>query len=79
MSSQPGKLVVERVGPVAEAYPALNAQPSPLELSAPRTPKGRGLRKLFLYSASAVALAATGYVGWRYWSIGRFEVSTDDA
>jgi membrane fusion protein (multidrug efflux system) len=79
MSLQQGTLVVERVVPMAAADPSLNAPPSALVLSAPQIPKRRSLRKLLLYTTGAVALVVTGYFGWRYWTIGRFEVSTDDA
>ena len=30
-------------------------------------------------AASAFALAGAAYFGWQYWTVGRFEVSTDDA
>ena len=36
-------------------------------------------RKLLLAGASLVALAGAAYFGWQYWTVGRFEVSTDDA
>ncbi|SDR02902.1 membrane fusion protein, multidrug efflux system [Rhizobiales bacterium GAS113] len=37
------------------------------------------VRKLLLVGASLIALAGAGYLGWQYWTVGRFEVSTDDA
>jgi membrane fusion protein, multidrug efflux system len=37
------------------------------------------LRKLLLVGASVLALAGAGYFGWEYWTVGRFQVSTDDA
>jgi membrane fusion protein (multidrug efflux system) len=36
-------------------------------------------RKALLVGGSLLALAAIGHFGWDYWSVGRFEVSTDDA
>jgi membrane fusion protein (multidrug efflux system) len=32
-----------------------------------------------MLGAGLMALAAAAYVGWQYWTVGRFEVSTDDA
>ena len=40
--------------------------------------KPRRSRKL-LIGASLLTLAAAGWFGWDYWTVGRFEVSTDDA
>jgi membrane fusion protein (multidrug efflux system) len=41
--------------------------------------KSRGLRKLLLIGASLLALSGTAHIGWEYWTVGRFQVSTDDA
>jgi membrane fusion protein (multidrug efflux system) len=41
--------------------------------------KSRGLRKLLLIGASLLALSGTADIGWEYWTVGRFQVSTDDA
>ena len=45
---------------------------------APRA-KPRRLRKLLLVGASVLALAGGAYFGWDYWTVGRFQVSTNDA
>jgi membrane fusion protein, multidrug efflux system len=37
------------------------------------------LRRLLLVGASVLALAGAGHFGWDYWTVGRFQVSTDDA
>jgi membrane fusion protein, multidrug efflux system len=37
------------------------------------------LRKLLLVGASVLALAGAGHFGWDYWTVGRYQVSTDDA
>jgi membrane fusion protein (multidrug efflux system) len=39
----------------------------------------RWLRKLLLTGASLIALAGAAHFGWDYWTVGRFEISTDDA
>jgi membrane fusion protein (multidrug efflux system) len=47
----------------------------------PHVPKPRRhrLRKLLLVGASVLALAGSTYFGWDYWTVGRFQVSTNDA
>jgi membrane fusion protein (multidrug efflux system) len=65
------------VGPVqlgGDRLPAVRA-------AAPSAPRagGQRLRKLFLVGASLFALAGAAYFGWDYWTVGRFQVSTDDA
>ena len=42
------------------------------------SPKPKRSRKL-LIGASLLILAGAGWLGWDYWTTGRFEVSTDDA
>jgi len=37
------------------------------------------LRRLLLIGASVLALTGAGHYGWDYWTIGRSQVSTDDA
>jgi membrane fusion protein (multidrug efflux system) len=41
--------------------------------------KPRRLRKLLLIGASVLALAGAAYLGSEYWTVWRFQVSTDDA
>jgi membrane fusion protein, multidrug efflux system len=41
--------------------------------------KPHRLRRLLLVGASVLALAGATYFGWNYWTVGRFQVSTDDA
>ena len=45
----------------------------------PSSPDHRWSRKLLLAGAGLAALAGATYFGWEYWTVGRFEVSTDDA
>ncbi|MBS0232464.1 MAG: HlyD family secretion protein [Proteobacteria bacterium] len=51
---------------------------APNEAAANIAPR-QGLRRFLIAGASLAALAATAYLGWEYWSVWRFEVSTDDA
>ena len=37
------------------------------------------LRRLLIGGAGLAALALGAYCGWNYWTVGRFQVSTDDA
>jgi membrane fusion protein, multidrug efflux system len=84
--------VVEAVPVLAKASREpeleLRAQPTALPL-APSPPskdlvllrptKRHGLRAVLTIGASLLALAGGGYFGWQYWTVGRFQVSTDDA
>jgi membrane fusion protein, multidrug efflux system len=45
----------------------------------PAPPKRLNLRRLLLAGVAAAALAGAGWYGWDYWTVGRFQVSTDDA
>lgn len=46
---------------------------------APRPSVLRHARRTLTIGAAALAIAAAGYFGWQYWTVGRFQVSTDDA
>ena len=66
-----------RAAPAQEEAPPAELQPEAASQK-PAGAKGRA-RKLLIAGASLLALAAAGHYGWRYWTVGRFEVSTDDA
>jgi membrane fusion protein (multidrug efflux system) len=51
-----------------------------LPVSTTKLPARKPRRRLFLFgSIGIVALCAAAYVGWEYWTVWQFEVSTDDA
>jgi membrane fusion protein, multidrug efflux system len=44
-----------------------------------KTSRKVGLRQLLLAGAALAVLAGASWYGWDYWTVGRFEVSTDNA
>src|SRR6201996_9845984 len=58
----------------------MNAMPdqNALRTDAPAPATGRSRRPL-LIGAGLAAVAGAGWLGWNYWTVGRFHVSTDDA
>jgi membrane fusion protein (multidrug efflux system) len=80
MAQHPGKFVAETAVPAEMAVPELKTALGASEPQQAVPPPSRGaLRKSLLAAAGALALAGAGYFGWQYWTVGRFEVSTDDA
>lgn len=85
MSQHQTVFTVEKPLPAAEAVagtrlPAEPVPPAPvasIEMSQPA--RKRRLRPLLLATAAIAALAGAADLGWRYWTAGRFQVSTDDA
>lgn len=85
MSQHQTVFTVEKPLPAAEAVagmrlPAEPVPPAPvasIEMSQPA--RKRRLRPLLLATAAIAALAGAADLGWRYWTTGRFQVSTDDA
>jgi membrane fusion protein (multidrug efflux system) len=51
----------------------------PGTVAAPVQAKKLNLRKLLLTGAALVALAGGAWYGWDYWTVGQYQVSTDDA
>jgi membrane fusion protein, multidrug efflux system len=60
-----------------DKLPVVRAAPS-APIVAPKA-ESHPLRRLVLVGASVLALAGAGHFGWDYWTVGRFQVSTDDA
>ena len=65
------------VKPDATPLAAPSAQPASAAASPVR--KTNRLRSVLLAGAAALGLAGVAYYGWDDWTVGRFEVSTDDA
>jgi membrane fusion protein, multidrug efflux system len=64
--------------PATEA-PAETTPSPPAADQTPAVAKPRGTRKLVLLTLLVVALALGGWYGQHWWTVGRFQVSTDDA
>jgi membrane fusion protein (multidrug efflux system) len=84
MTKHPGSLEIERNALMSERASTLllptDRQTADRE-TAPERPaaKKNRLRRPLLAGASLLVLAGVAYFGWQYWTVGRFEVSTDDA
>jgi membrane fusion protein, multidrug efflux system len=65
----------------AETPAQAEAQPLPPAAGPGNQPRDskRKSRKILLAAASLIALSGALYFGWQYWTVSRFEVSTDDA
>jgi membrane fusion protein (multidrug efflux system) len=70
----PDALPTDLPQPASEGRPLQTAVALP-----PPEPRRRRPRKLLLIGAGLMAFAFAAYFGWQYWTVGRFEVSTDDA
>ena len=75
--------LVEKKIPAATANPgapALLAMSGDLSSRTSRADEPRArMRWLLMVGASLLAVSGAGYFGWEYWTVGRFQISTDDA
>src|SRR2546421_3701644 len=69
------KLPAEVAPELVPALPAANENAAIAKTPA----KTGGLRRALLAGVAVAALAAASWYGWNYWTVGRFQVSTDDA
>jgi membrane fusion protein, multidrug efflux system len=65
--------------PAAETAPAQTPVAKPQSETQPPRPAKNRLRQTLLATAGLAVVGASVYFGWNYWTVGRFEVSTDDA
>jgi membrane fusion protein (multidrug efflux system) len=88
MSFHPRKLAAEKAvapeGVMAQATSVVVPTPAAAPTSEPiATPQKRPLRatlkKVLLVGVGVAAVAGAADFGWRYWTVGQFQVSTDDA
>jgi len=77
MTTHPRTFDIQNALPASEVMDRLNLAPD--AVAPQKTSKKRWLRKLLLTGASLIALAGAAHFGWDYWTVGRFEISTDDA
>jgi membrane fusion protein (multidrug efflux system) len=67
-------------GPIGAAAAVLAAdQIAFVPAAAPVAVRKLNLRKLLSTGAALAVLAASAWYGWDYWTVGRYQVSTDDA
>jgi membrane fusion protein, multidrug efflux system len=87
VTKHPGSFEAEREIPAIAVAPATAKQATPIppasaaaptSAAAPAKPRSR-LRSILTAGAGLVAIAAVGWYGYDYWTVGRFHVSTDDA
>ena len=88
MSQHQVAFTAERALPAAEAAPGIEMpqelpvpvpQVSTVLADTPMPARKRWLRLLLFSGVAVAALAGAADFGWRYWTVGQFEVSTDDA
>ena len=77
MTTHPRTFDIQNALPAAEVMDRLSLAPD--AVAPQKASKKRWLRKLLLTGASLIALAGAAHFGWDYWTVGRFEISTDDA
>ncbi|MEP9377459.1 HlyD family secretion protein [Aquabacter sp. CN5-332] len=78
----PSPAVVAMPSPAAKARTEPGTEPAAVPAPAPEAPAPKakgGRRRVLLMGVGALILAAAGYYGHHYWTVGRFQVSTDNA
>lgn len=74
-NTQPLDLKVEKTLSADEAMSA----PQEGKIEPPHKQPPRNVRKLLLIGAAVIVVGLGAKVGWHYWTVGRFQESTDDA
>jgi membrane fusion protein, multidrug efflux system len=75
MSEHKSEFVIKRPVPADEAAPGLTEK---LNAGAPH-PATHVARRALLATVAVLGLAGASDFGWSYWTVGRFQVATDDA
>lgn len=70
--------IEDRIASPGDVTPSARDLPETIRVPAAAA-KARRWRPALLAGAAILGLAAAGQFGWNYWTVGRFEVSTDDA
>jgi membrane fusion protein (multidrug efflux system) len=81
MSKHQDRITAERAVPPGDAVPEIVAEKLAAAAAAPLEPPRpkRALRRTALAGVAVAALLGAGYWGHDYWTVGRFQISTDDA
>ncbi|MBB4183522.1 membrane fusion protein (multidrug efflux system) [Sinorhizobium terangae] len=85
MSQHQSVFTAENPLPTAEAAPGIDMprelvpMPPATAATGPNASRKRWLRALLFASVGVAAFAGAADFGWQYWTVGRFEISTDDA
>jgi membrane fusion protein, multidrug efflux system len=81
MSAQSAPLKVVEQLPAETAEAPVPAPVPSTEIVVPRAKPGKkaAIRRVFLAGAAVALVATTSWYGFDYWTVGRFQVSTDDA
>ncbi|MDA4633061.1 hypothetical protein NZA98_18470, partial [Escherichia coli] len=74
-NTQPLDLKVEKTLSADEAMSA----PQEGKIEPPHKQPPRNVRKLLLVGAAVIVVGLGANFGWHYWTVGRFQESTDDA
>lgn len=78
MSKHEDRTTADRVGPPETAAPDGSSEAPSATAAAPAR-RGRMIRRAALAGVAVTAVLGAGYWARDYWTVGRFEVSTDDA
>ena len=71
--------VALKISPAEPVVKEVPKQAATKPVEAPTTPNKPIRSRIIRFTILAAVLATAGYYGYQYWTIGRFEVSTDDA
>lgn len=79
MSKHPGSFEAEREVPAAEVAPTAPVSATPPEDVAAPVQRRSPVKRLLMVAVGLAALGGAGWYGHDYWTVGRFQIATDDA